>query len=173
MNRGRQAFTMVEIVMALGILSGGILVLLGMFSAALRGVNDQELRRTAGMAASKVLDRLAELGVQRGMASCLISGSERDGLSAWDGRKFFVDRNAEIVGSFEEIGMRGYERFDRAHYYEAVTVVDDAQMRSGESGQTGVCLVHIELAWPAARADGTPTPDSLRDRLVVTASIRE
>lgn len=160
-------FTLVETVMALGIVSGGLLILLGVLSSTIQGAIDRDLRRGANDAANAVLSHLLEHGGRSFANSLLVAKDDLEGLAAWDSRKLFVDRGAEFVGTSDEIRARGYERFDQAHFFEAVLVSDTAQWRGGEANGSETTIVSIGLTWPASQPDGAPTPAQQRSRLTV------
>lgn len=167
MKQECRGFTLVETLMALGIVSGGLLILLGVLSSTIQGAIDHDFRRSANDAVDAVLSHLLEHGGRSFADNHLIAKDELEGLAAWDSRKLFIDRGGEFVGTSDEIRARGYERFDQAHFFEAVLVNDSAQWRAGAASGTESSILSVRLSWPASQPDGAPTPAHQRSRLTV------
>lgn len=171
MKKHCRGFSLVETLMALGVVSGGLLVLLGVLSATIQGAHEHDLRRSANEAVNAVLSHLEERGGHVVAGRLLLGEEELANLAAWDDRKLFVDRETGFVGTHDEIRSRGYDRFDQAHYFEAVLVKDTARWSRGDTGGPESVIFSIRFAWPASRSDGTPTPHGQRSRLTVRACL--
>ena len=171
MKRSCLGFTLVETLMALGVVSGGLLILMGLLSSTIQGAGEHELRRTANEAVNAVLSHLEQYDNGQVLARHLIEEDELPELAAWDTRKLFVDRGGELAATSEEIRSRGYERFEQAHFFEVVLVNDTVFGRRAGTSRVEPLIFAIRLSWPATLQDGAPTPAHQRSRLTVSACL--
>lgn len=172
MRQTCRGFSLIETVIVIGLVAGGVLILFGLLSPTLQTVEDHELRRRAKAAADAVIAYLESRGLDQVTEHLLVNEADLADLSAWGGHTLFVDREAERVGTLADIAARGYDRFEQAHFFEAVMVRNSASARWGESGVMGVTLFHLELTWPASSADAAVVPRRHRSRLLVTTALR-
>ncbi len=172
MTKGLRGFSLLETVIAIGLVAGGALVLFGLLSPLLQAVDHHEWRRRAKSAADAVIAHLEALGIDRAIGQVVVNEADVAALGDWDERKLFVDREGERVGTFAEIAARSYERLDQACFFEAMVVRNSVSGRWDESGVMGVTLLHLELTWPAGAEDGSAVPRRDRSRLRVIMSLR-
>lgn len=157
-----------EVVLALGVFAGGVLVLMGLLSPLIRSVQELTDGSGSSMAKEAILNQLTELEWDQVRSSYLLNAADISGLHARDNRRFFVSRQGARVSKGGESDALTFD----ACYYEALLIRCESLSSPSTEASSGVLTFFIELSWPAMHVTGETILREQRQRRMVTTSLR-
>lgn len=147
-NRG--GFSLVELIMAVGIAAVAVIGVVGLYRPVVRTVSglDEETR------VQRILERVESVWRERGLAEVLTATSASD--------PFFADRDGSRLGSdgdavWLDAGATEVER-DIAKVFE-FTLHRHPELSPVTEVSPGSVVIVVQLRWPAHRLDGTRVTD--------------
>ena len=141
MTREPRAFTLIEVVLALGVLAGTVTALLGLLAVWQRQSTEAEERARAGEAATA-----AGVSIGRGDFDRVVSRIVAPGEAASEEQRLYLSR--DLVRAGWSADMAREERF-YAVSFERLT---DISAPGGEAG-AGYVAVTFRVEWPASLLD--------------------
>lgn len=152
-----RAFSLVEVIVALGIFSVGIAVTLRLFAGISESIRLTGETETGIRAAETLMGRLRARPF-REVASGLITEEEFQGMDsgrrsgrATDRRLFFADPKAGRIGPDEDSVWIGHEK---EKYFEIALVRDERLSPPAKDEQTACLVFTACIRWPASATVG-------------------
>jgi type II secretory pathway pseudopilin PulG len=143
-----RAFSLVEVVVAMGVFAIAVIVVLGLLPPATREVGETLDVGTAQRLAEAINAEVRRVGYDALVPALLVSNAELRDLADDDPRLFWADRDGRRVGD-----SRNMEGVDE-RYFEIVLVRMDDLSPPGADSTAGYVAFTGWLSWPARLPDG-------------------
>jgi hypothetical protein len=161
--RAAEAFSLVEVVVAVGIFAAGIVTVLALFVPVVQSVGASREAEAAAGAAGVLASRLRTLpvstvaGYLKAPAQFQLDADRADYDPALDGSMFYGSLAGDKVGRGDDLVWNGQ---DREKYFELTLIRNDELSPAGNDAAAPWIAFNVRVRWPAflPRADGGATP---------------
>lgn len=163
-----RGFSLVEVVLSLGVFSGAILLLLGMLTPILDSRRERDDEVGASAALHVVSAQLRRENFSE-ISHRLLPEPLASTLNPEDPKVFcYVSRRDGVMRK----ELNTSEDLSGAAFYEATLVRDPFLSSFDSDEQRGVTTLWIELTWPAFTANGSRTARASRRQMMALIGLR-
>ncbi len=156
--RGRKgAFSLIEVVVALGVFAIAIVGVLGLLSPTSQAVRDTLDGGTASRLAETVNAEIERLGYSAVVPSALVLSADVATLSASDARLLYSNRSGSLI--CKDDSATGDPNYipPSERYFEILLVRNETLSSVGNDTTAGFVAFAVQTSWPARVNDGTGT----------------
>jgi len=145
--RGRSAFSLLEVVVALGIFAGGIVAALGLFGSLARSARADAEAGAAAMVSDLLASRLRALSFAE-VAALLLDDDGSVGDGSPEGKVFFANLAGDKIGRSADPVWTGD---DREKFFEIALLRNEQLSPPGSDDEAGWLAFTVRVRWPAYR----------------------
>jgi type II secretory pathway pseudopilin PulG len=162
--RGRNAFSLLEVVVALGIFAGGIVAVLGLFGSLVRSARADREAGAAAMVSDLLASRLRAMSFAE-VAALLRKNGGGVGDGFPDGNVFFANQASDKIGRSADAVWTGD---DREKFFEIALLRNEQLSPPASDDEAAWIAFTVRVRWPAYRL----RPDGSAVRLNETGQVQ-